>query len=272
LLLLQGFLRRCNGGCFWGATSYHLLLTAFIASPSTSHYILPARFEEGTSGTCQPTGRPSFPTVSDLMNIAVFASGRGSNFQAILYAIDRGVLPARVTLVVCNKAEAGALAIARSHSIPAIHIGPQQFPSEDAYVAKLLGLLAEYRVELIALAGYLKRIPSAVVQKFRNKILNVHPALLPSFGGPGMYGMHVHEAVIRSGVKISGASVHVVDEEYDRGPIVLQKTVEVKEEDTPESLALKVLQVEHEIYPLALKAFAEGRIKIQGTKIWIRQS
>jgi len=204
------------------------------------------------------------------MNIAVFASGRGSNFQSILNAIDKGVLPARVTVVVCNKAEAGALEVARSYRIPAIHISQQQFPSEDAYVTSLLDMLTKHKVELIALAGYLKRIPSAVVQKFRNKILNVHPALLPFFGGPGMYGIHVHEAVIKSGMKVSGATVHVVDEEYDRGPIVMQKTVEVREDDTPETLAARVLAVEHEIYPLSLKAFAEGRAKIQGTKIWIQ--
>ena len=204
------------------------------------------------------------------MNIAVFASGRGSNFQAILSAIDHGVLPARVTLAVCNKAEAGALEIARSRNIPAIHISQQEFPAEDIYAAKLLELLGKHQADVIALAGYLKRIPPSVVQKFRNRILNVHPALLPSFGGPGMYGMHVHEAVIQSGVKLSGASVHVVDEEYDRGPIVLQKTVEVIESDTPESLAAKVLTIEHEIYPQALKAFAEGRIRIEGRKVWIQ--
>ncbi len=206
------------------------------------------------------------------MNIAVFASGRGSNFQAILNAIDNGVLPARVSLLVSNKAEAGAFEIARKHNIAAIHLSQHQFPSEDAYVGNMLDLLDRHSVELIALAGYLKRVPTPVVRKFRNKILNVHPALLPLFGGAGMYGRHVHEAVITSGVKVSGASVHVVDEEYDRGPIVLQKTVDVLENDTPESLAERVLKVEHEIYPLALKAFAEDRITIKGSKIWIQPS
>lgn len=205
------------------------------------------------------------------MNIAVFASGRGSNFEALQKAIERGDLPARVTLLVSNKAEAGALEIARSRNIPAFHINQQQFPSEDAYVTKLLELLSLHRVELIALAGYLKRIPSSVIERFRNKILNVHPALLPSFGGAGMYGMHVHEAVINSGVKVSGASVHVVDEEYDRGPIVMQKAVEVASDDTLQTLAAKVLRAEHEIFPLALKAFAEGRVRIEGRKAWIQQ-
>ena len=106
--------------------------------------------------------------------------------------------------------------------------------------------------------------------RMNHRFVNVHPALLPSFGGAGMYGMHVHEAVIHSGVKVSGATVHVVDEEYDRGPIVMQKTVEVADDDTPQTLALKVLRVEHEIFPLALKAFAEGRVRIEGRKAWIR--
>ncbi|MBI3005474.1 MAG: phosphoribosylglycinamide formyltransferase, partial [Ignavibacteriales bacterium] len=119
------------------------------------------------------------------MNIAVFASGRGSNFQAILHAIEHGMLPARVTLVVCNKAEAGVLEIARSRNIPSVHISQQAFPAEDSYVAQLLELLVKHEADIIALAGYLKRIPSAVVGKFRNRILNVHPALLPAFGGAG---------------------------------------------------------------------------------------
>jgi len=205
------------------------------------------------------------------MNIAVFASGRGSNFEALLKAIERGGLPAQVTLLVSNKTEAGALEIARSRNIPAFHINQQQFPSEDAYTTRLLDLLDQHRAELIALAGYLKRMPTRVIERFRNKILNVHPALLPSFGGAGMYGMHVHEAVIHSGVKVSGATVHIVDEEYDRGPIVMQKAVEVANDDTPQTLAAKVLRIEHEIFPLAIKAFAEDRVRIEGRKSWIQQ-
>ena len=119
------------------------------------------------------------------------------------------------------------------------------------------------------LAGYLKKIPSQVIRQYRNRIVNIHPALLPSFGGFGMYGHYVHEAVIASGVKVSGATVHLVTEEYDRGPIIMQKTVDIAFDDTPESLAAKVLKVEHEIFPLALKAFAEGRVNIEGNKAWI---
>lgn len=204
------------------------------------------------------------------MNIAVFASGRGSNFQAILNAIDEGRLPARVTLLVSNNSDAGALDLARSQNIPAFHLSPKQFASEEAYVQQLLALLQRHNIELIALAGYLKKVPSVVIERYRNRILNIHPALLPSFGGPGMYGHHVHEAVIASGVKVTGATVHLVDEEYDRGPIVHQKTVDVLSDDTPETLALKVLKIEHEIYPEVLAAFARSRVKIEGRKVWIR--
>ena len=203
------------------------------------------------------------------MNIAVFASGRGSNFQAILNAIHQGFLPARVTLFVSNNAGAGAFEIARSHNIPAVHISRKQFSSEEAFASSLLNELREHSVDLIALAGYLKRIPSVVVGSYRNRILNIHPALLPSFGGDGMYGHHVHEAVLARGAKVSGATVHLVDEEYDQGPIVLQKAIVVDEHDTPESLAAKVLIIEHELYPAALKAFAENRVSINERIVWI---
>lgn len=204
------------------------------------------------------------------MNIAVFASGRGSNFQAILDAIQKGFLPARVCAVISNNSTAGALVTARTQNIPAFHLSQKQFPSEDAFSKTLLSLLQDHGVQFIALAGYLKKLLPPVVERYRNKITNVHPALLPSFGGPGMYGHHVHEAVIAAGVKVSGATVHLVDEAYDRGPIVLQKAVEVLPNDDALSLAATVLTIEHEIYPMALKAFAENRVEFKGNKVWIR--
>jgi phosphoribosylglycinamide formyltransferase-1 len=204
------------------------------------------------------------------MNIAVFASGRGSNFQAILDAIREGFLPARVCAVISNNSSAGALGTARTQNIPAFHLSQKQFPSEDAFSKSLVSLLQDHGTQFIALAGYLKKLSPPVVERYRNKITNVHPALLPSFGGPGMYGHHVHETVIAAGVKVSGATVHLVDEVYDRGAIVLQKSVEVLPSDDAVSLASKVLAIEHEIYPLALKAFAEGRVEFKGNKVWIR--
>jgi phosphoribosylglycinamide formyltransferase 1 len=203
------------------------------------------------------------------MNIAIFASGRGSNFQAILSAIDAGLLPARITVLISNRSDAGALDIARARRIQTSHLSQKMFPSEEALAKAMLNVLSQQRAELLVLTGYLKKIPLQVVRRYRNRIVNIHPALLPSFGGAGMYGHFVHEAVIASGMKVSGATVHLVDEEYDRGPIVMQKTVEIIQEDTPDLLAAKVLKIEHEIYPLALKAFAEGKVKIEGRKAWI---
>ena len=203
------------------------------------------------------------------MNIAIFASGRGSNFQAILSAIDAGLLPARVTVLISNRSDAAALDIARAHRIQTSHLSQKMFPSEEALAEAMLNVLSLQRSELIVLAGYLKKIPLQVIRRYRNRIVNIHPALLPFFGGAGMYGHFVHEAVIASGMKVSGATVHLVDEEYDQGSIIMQKTIEIVQEDTPDSVAAKVLKIEHEIFPLAIKAFAEGKVKIEGKKAWI---
>lgn len=206
------------------------------------------------------------------LNIAVFASGRGSNFQAILTAIqNRTITNAQIVLVVSNRADAGALDIARVHSIPALHLDRKQFASDEEFTAAVLRTLEEHGVNFIVLAGYLKKLSSEVVRRYRNRIVNIHPALLPRFGGKGMYGIHVHEAVIQSGAKISGATVHLVDEEYDHGPIILQRAVEVSSNDTPESLAEKVLQIEHTLYPEAIRLFAEGKVKVNGMSVTIEQ-
>lgn len=204
------------------------------------------------------------------MNIAVFASGRGSNLMAILNAIKEGKLNAKISLVISNNSNAGALEIAKANGIDALHISRKQFSSDEEYVQKILNELKSRNVELIVLAGYMKKIPSEIIKEYPNKILNIHPALLPSFGGKGMYGLNVHKAVIESGVKITGVTVHIVDEEYDHGPIVMQRAVEVRDDDTPETLAERVLKVEHEIYPQAIKLFVEGKIKISGRKVIIQ--
>jgi len=203
------------------------------------------------------------------MNIAVFASGRGSNFQSILNAIDAGILPAQVVVLISNKSDAGAMEIARAQNIPTQHLSQKMFSSEEALAKAMLDVLKKKQTEFIVLAGYLKKIPAQVIREYRNRIINIHPALLPLFGGDGMYGHRVHESVLASGEKVSGATVHLVDEEYDRGPIVMQKTVDIVPDETPDSLAAKVLKIEHEIFPLALKAFAEGRVKVEGRKAWI---
>jgi len=195
-----------------------------------------------------------------MLQLAVLGSGRGSNFQAILRAIDGGRLPsARVCLVISNNSDAGILALARSAGIPALHVSQKQFPTEEAFTDAMLLALQRHGAELIVLAGYMKRVPSRFVREYRGRILNIHPALLPKFGGQGMYGRHVHEAVIAARERESGATVHVVDDEYDHGQVVLQRTIEVAPDETPETLAAKVLEVEHALYPEAIRQYA-GRM------------
>jgi len=194
-----------------------------------------------------------------MLTIAVFGSGRGSNFEAILTAMKRGTIPgARIACIISNNSSAGILQLALHNSLPAYHLSQKQFGTEQLFIDRMLAILREHEVNLIALAGYMKLLPSRVIAQYRNRIINIHPALLPKFGGKGMYGHHVHEAVIASGEKESGATVHMVDEVYDHGVIVLQKTVPVLPTDTPDSLAARILQVEHEIYPEAIRRLARG--------------
>ena len=194
-----------------------------------------------------------------MLSIAVFGSGAGSNFRAILTAIQQGNIPdARISLVISNNSGAGILGIARANALPAIHLSQKQFPDERSFAEKVLSTLRDHGANFIALAGYMKQVPPAVVAAYRNRIVNIHPALLPRFGGPGMYGIRVHEAVLASGETISGATVHYVDEEYDHGLIVLQQTVPVLPGDTPEVLAARVLAAEHQLYPSAIRRIAQN--------------
>jgi formyltetrahydrofolate-dependent phosphoribosylglycinamide formyltransferase len=198
-----------------------------------------------------------------MLNIAVFGSGRGSNFQAILHAIDEGSIPgARIACVISNNSLAGILEIARSRSIAAIQLSQKNFPDPESFTQALLEFLRQHDANFIVLAGYMKLLPPAVIAAFRHRIINIHPALLPRFGGKGMYGIRVHEAVLAAGEAESGATVHFVDEVYDHGAIILQKKVPVLPGDTPEILASRVLSIEHEIYPEAVRRFARGEIRI----------
>lgn len=204
------------------------------------------------------------------MEICIFASGRGSNLEALLKAISKGELFADIVLVISNKAKAGALEIARKHGIPALHLSQDLFKSPDQFDQALLSALREHRVKIIALSGYLKKISDTIIREYKNRILNIHPALLPSFGGEGMYGLKVHQAVLEYGCKVSGVTIHLVDEEYDIGPPVLQSCVAVEQDDTPEILAARVLELEHKIYADALQLFAENRIEVRGRKVIIK--
>lgn len=203
------------------------------------------------------------------MRLAVFASGGGTNFQAILDAIDAGDLPAEVVCCVSNTPTAGALDRAARQYIPTVVVKPSSFEAPAPFGRALLETLSAHDATFVALAGYMQKIPPAVVDEYRGRMTNIHPALLPAFGGQGMYGMHVHRAVLNYGVHWSGATVHLVDEEYDHGPIVLQEPVPVYADDTPEVLANRVRAVEHRLYPEALRLFAQGRVRQDGRTVWI---
>lgn len=203
------------------------------------------------------------------MRLAVFASGSGTNFQALLDAADRGTLPARPVCCVSDTPEAGALERATRADLPTAVVEPRDYPDPSSFGRALLDVLAAHEVTFVALAGYMMKVPPNVVDTYRRKMTNLHPALLPAFGGKGMYGMNVHKAVIERGVHWSGVTVHLVDEEYDHGPIVLQEPVPVYADDTPQALADRVKDVEHRLYPEALRLFAEDRVTVDGRSVRI---
>ena len=198
-----------------------------------------------------------------MIRIAVLASGRGSNLEALFESLS-GREDAAIVLVASDRAVAPALGRARTRGVETAVVAP-----DDA--AGMIDLLERSRVDWIVLAGYLKRVPSEVVRRYRGRILNIHPALLPKHGGKGMYGERVHRAVLAAGESRSGASVHLVDEEYDRGPVVAQRQVPVLPDDTPASLAARVLEVEHRLLPEVIVAVAEGRLRVEADRAWIEE-
>ena len=185
--------------------------------------------------------------------IAVFCSGNGSNFKALFQAIRNKQLPAEIVLCLSNHAQCGAMEFAEQNGIATAHITQKYFASFDEFAAAIVERLKKHHIDIILLAGYLRKVPDAVVAAFPNRMLNIHPALLPKFGGEGMYGIHVHAAVLEAGETETGATVHFVNEEYDKGEILLQRTVPVLPNDTPETLAARVLTCEHALYPDALE-------------------
>ena len=190
-----------------------------------------------------------------MINIGVLVSGGGTNLQSLIDACEYGILKgiAKIAVVISNRRDAFGLERAKMHDIPAVFIDPGIFADNKAFCAKTTQELKKRNVELVCLAGFMRMIDPSFIKAFKSKMLNIHPALLPKFGGKGMYGHFVHEAVIKAGEKESGATVHWVDENYDNGPIVLQKRVSVLTDDTPSTLSKRVLEVEHEIYPEAVK-------------------
>ncbi len=199
-----------------------------------------------------------------MTNIAVLVSGRGSNLQAIIDSIENGYLKAQITVVISDVENAYALERARKHGIKAVFVNPKKFASKELYEKEVLGILKTYGAELILLAGYMKIVGETLLMAYRSRILNIHPALLPAFPG-----LHAQKQAFDHGVKVAGCSVHFVDESLDGGPIILQRCVEVKEDDTAETLADRILEQEHKIYPEAVKLFVENRLRIEGRKVRI---
>ena len=199
-----------------------------------------------------------------MLKMAVLVSGGGTNLQAIMDKIDDGsITNAEISVVISNNPNAYALERAKNHGIEARCISPKQYESRAQFNEALLAAIQSYHVDLVVLAGCLVVIPEIMVKAYPNRIINIHPALIPSFCGTGYYGLKVHEAVLARGAKVTGATVHFVDEGTDTGPIILQKAVEVQEGDTPEVLQRRVMeQAEWEIMPQAIDMIANGRIQV----------
>jgi len=208
----------------------------------------------------------------DPLALAFFVGtkGRGSNLFAVHEAIQTGRLAARVAAVIGTRTDAPAIQRAEEAGLPVRIVDPKRLEGgEGAYEATLLATLRETGAATIVLAGFLRRLPSGVVRAFRHRILNIHPALLPAFGGKGMYGIYVHQAVLEHGCKVSGCTVHFADETYDTGPIIAQRAVPVEEGDTPEDLAARILPCEHTLLVEALQLIAADRITVEGRVVHI---
>ena len=199
--------------------------------------------------------------------IGALVSGSGTNLQAIIDSIERKEMDAEIAVVISNIKDAYALERAKKHKIPTVVINHKDFPNREAFEKALIEELEKRKVELICLAGFMRVLTPFFVNHFPNRIMNIHPALLPAF--KGLYGHHVHEAVLKSGAKFSGCSVHFVTEDVDGGPIIVQRMVPVKDNDTPDTLAARVLIEEHKAFSEAIKLFTEDRLKVEGKRVMI---
>jgi phosphoribosylglycinamide formyltransferase-1 len=196
----------------------------------------------------------------------VLASGRGSNFEAIVRAVESGALPATVTVLVTDRSDARALDIAREHRIQAVCVDPRDHPGREAHEKQVITVLDERAVGLVCLAGYMRILSGSFVKHFEGRLLNIHPSLLPAFPG-----LHAQRQALRYGVKVTGATVHFVDDGVDTGPIVLQAAVPIGADDTEETLAERILAEEHRIYPEAIRMFAEGRLHVEDRRVRIKE-
>ncbi len=212
------------------------------------------------------SGRPLQP-----VRLGVLLSGRGSNLQAIIDAIEGGTVSAKIAVVLSNKQDAGGLERARKHDVPHVWLDPKPFggrpDSREAYDRAMLDLLRKYEVDLVLLAGYMKIVTAVLITAYQNRMMNIHPSLLPSFPG-----LDVQKKVIEHGCKIAGCTVHFVTEGVDEGPIIIQAAVPVLEGDTAEALAARILEQEHNIYPRAIQLYAEGRLRVEGRRVVVAEA
>ena len=195
-----------------------------------------------------------------MLNIAVCVSGGGTDLQSIIDACEAGKINGQICLVISNRKKAYGLERARLHGIQA-----EWIKDED----EILKRFEEEEIDVVVLAGYLAIVGDKLLEQYKNRIINIHPSLIPSFCGPGFYGMHVHEAVFKRGVKVSGATVHFVTGEVDGGPIILQRAVDISDLETPEDIQARVLEIEHEILPEAVALYCEGRVSVENERVKI---
>ena len=201
------------------------------------------------------------------LRLGVLASGRGSNLQAIIDAIEAGHLSAKVEVVLSDRTDAEAMGRARRHGIKAVFVDPRAYGAREAFDNALVKILQAHQVELVCLAGFMRLLTSSFLAEFPGRIMNIHPALLPAFAG-----LHAQRQALEYGVRVSGCTVHIVDEGVDTGPIILQGAVPVFDNDTEETLSARILTEEHKLYPRAIQLFAEGRIEIKGRRVFIRKT
>ena len=195
-----------------------------------------------------------------MLNLAVCVSGGGTDLQSIIDACEAGKINGQIRLVISNRKKAYGLERARLHGIQA-----EWIKDED----EILKRFEEEKIDVVVLAGYLAIVGDKLIEQYKNRIINIHPSLIPSFCGPGFYGMHVHEAVFKRGVKVSGATVHFVTGEVDGGPIILQRAVDISDLETPEDIQARVLEIEHEILPEAVALYCEGRVSVENESVKI---
>ena len=201
-----------------------------------------------------------------MVNIGVLVSGSGTNLQAIIEAIEAGKIEGKICIVISDNPDAYAIKRAKKYNIKTQYINYKEFSNREEYDKKIISVLKEKDCDLVVLAGYMKILTPYFINAYKNKIMNIHPALLPSFPG-----LHVQKKAIDHGVKVSGCTVHFVDEGLDSGPIIIQQVVEVKDDDTEESLAERILREEHRIYPRAIQLFSEGKLIIKGRRVFIKE-